>query len=387
MERKQSEEREKQLLLELNAVSRLATVGEMAAGVAHEINNPLTGVVGFSGLMLKKAIPEDIRKDVDIIHEGARRIASVIDRMLRFARQSKPERTSVNINDIVETTIAMRAYEIQSSDIKITTELDPDLPLTSADAGLLQQAFLNIILNSEQAMKLAHGKGNLTIKTERINNTIQASFKDDGPGIAQKNLDKIFNPFFTTREVGQGTGLGLSVCHGIVMQHGGKIYARSKLDKGATFFVELPIVTKDEQLKLDEPVAVEPKSASKARMLVVDDEPMVQEFITAVLTEEGHEVEVVDNGNDALEKLRNEDYDVILLDIKLPGMSGIDIHQQLQKRSKSLTLTSKVIFITGDVMGEDTMSFLSRVKPSYITKPFDAAQLVKETERIISQQL
>ena len=204
-----------------------------------------------------------------------------------------------------------------------------------------------------------------------------------GPGIAKENIDKIFNPFFTTREVGQGTGLGLSVSFGIVTQHGGKIYAQSKLGEGATFFVELPIVTKDEQVTLDEPAAGEPKSASKARILVVDDEPMVQQFLTAAITEEGHEIEIVDNGNDALERLGNEEYDVILLDIKLPGMSGIEIYKQLQKSSKSLT--RRVIFITGDVMGKDTMSFLSTAKPAYITKPFDVARLVREIDRIISQ--
>jgi CheY-like chemotaxis protein len=272
---------------------------------------------------------------------------------------------------------------MKSSGIEVTTELAPDLPLTYADAGLLQQVFLNIILNAEQAMNLAHGKGSkLTIKTERLNNAIRTSFRDNGPGIARQNMDKLFSPFFTTKEVGQGTGLGLSVAHGIVTQHGGKIYAESRLGRGATFFVELPIVTKDEQLKLDEPVAVEPKSTSKARILVVDDEPIVQDFLTAALTEEGHEVDTVNNGEDAMEKLGNEEYDVILLDIKLPGMSGIEIYEQLQKSSKSLT--RKVIFITGDVMSVDTMVYIKSSQTPYITKPFEAARLLEEIDRIIS---
>ncbi|MFC1949475.1 MEDS domain-containing protein [Chloroflexota bacterium] len=382
-ERKQAEEREKQLQNDLHATSRLATVGEMAAGISHEINNPLTGVVGFSDLLLKKDLPEDIKKDISIIHEGAQRIASIIDRMLRFARQTKSERTQVNINDIIEATLTMRASEMRTGNIKVASELAPDLPLTSADAGLLQHAFLNIILNAEMAMKLAHRKGKLTVKTERIDNTIRVSFKDDGSGIAKENLEKIFNPFFTTQGPDKGTGLGLSICYSIVTQHDGKIYAESTLGKGATFFVELPIVDKGEQLKLDEPVAGESKSKCKASILVVDDDPTVQEFITAVLTEEGHEVEIVDNGNDAMEKLSDEEYDVILLDIKLPGMSGIEIYEQLQISSKSLT--GKVIFITGDVMSVDTMDFIKSAQTSYIAKPFDAAQLLKEIDRIINQ--
>ncbi|MFC1986038.1 PAS domain S-box protein [Chloroflexota bacterium] len=383
-ERKRAEEREKQLNVELNSISRLATVGEMAAGISHEINNPLTGVIGFSDLLLKRDLPEDIRKDVDIIHEGARRIASIIDRMLRFARQTKTAQTHANINDIIETTLAMRVSEMKTSNIEVTTKLAPDLPLISVDAGLLQQSFLNIILNAEQSMKEAHGKGNLTVKTERIENTIRASFKDDGPGIAKENLDKLFNPFFTTKDPDKGTGLGLSICYSIVNQHGGKIYAESILGKGATFFVELPVVDKGEQLKMDEPAAGESKSVSKARILVVDDEPMVHEFVNAVLTGEGHELEMVDNGDDAIERLGSKDYDVILLDIKLPGKSGIEIYEELQKNDTSIT--KKIIFITGDVMSANTMDFIQSTRSPYITKPFDTVQLVKGIDRILSQQ-
>jgi PAS domain S-box-containing protein len=382
-ERKQAQEREKQLLFELNSISRLAAIGEMAAGIAHEINNPLSGVIGFSELLLKKKIPKDIRKNVTIIYEGAHRIANVTDRLLKFARQSKPERTRVDINEIIENTLAMRASEMKTGNISVTTKFDTNLSLTYADAGLLQQVFLNIVLNAEQAMKSAHGKGNLEVKTERINNTIRVSFKDDGLGIARKNMDKLFSPFFTTKEVGQGTGLGLSLCYGIVKQHDGKIYARSILGKGTTFFIELPVVIKSEQLKLSEPAACEPKSAAKARILLVDDEPMVHRFLTALLTEEGHEIEIAVNGNDAMERLDNKDYDVILLDIKLPGMGGIEIYEELQKKNTSIT--KKVIFITGDVMCTDTMDFLSRAKPAYITKPFDSTRLVVEIYRIMSQ--
>lgn len=382
-ERKQAEQREKQLQQELNLASRLATVGEMASGIAHEINNPLTGVVGFSDLLMQKDLPEDMKKDVNVINEGARRIADITKRMLAFARQHKPERTSANINEIIETTLAMRAYEARSSNIKVTTRLDPDLPATIADASQLQQVFLNIILNAEMEMKLAHGKGNLTVKTERINDTILVSFKDDGPGISKKNASRLFDPFFTTRDPNKGTGLGLSICYSIVTQHGGKIYARSKLGKGATFFVELPIVTKEEQLKMAEPTAEVPKTLSRARILVVDDDTIVQQFLTEVLGKEGHEVEIVENGEDALDRLGSEDYDVILLDVKLPGMSGIELYRSIQKSVRSLA--KNVVYITGDVMSADTMDFLAKTETSCITKPFDAEQLKKDIGFIMAK--
>ena len=249
----------------------------------------------------------------------------------------------------------------------------------------IQQVFLNIILNAEIEMKKAYQGGNLTVKTERIGNTIRISFQDDGPGIPKKNLDKIFDPFFTTREVGEGTGLGLSVSYGIVTQHGGKIYAQSRFGKGATFFVELPIVSKEEQLEITQPATGVSKKLSRARILVVDDKPPVQDFLNEILSEEGHEVEIVDNGDDALDRLGSENYDVILLDVKLPDMSGIEIYKYIQKSVKSLA--RRVIFVTGDVISKDTIVFIKSAEVPYITKPFDAEQLKKGINHILSQQL
>ena len=245
-ERKQAEERERQLLEELTMTSRLASVGEMAAGIAHEINNPLTGVLGFSSLLLQKDLPDDVRKDLNIVYEGAQRVASITRRMLTFARQQKQEKASVDINDIIETTLEMRAYALDLSNINLVKQLEHGLPKITADAGQLQQVFLNIILNAETELVKANKGGNLLVMTEKVDDTIRISFKDDGPGIPKENLDKVFDPFFTTREVGQGVGLGLSVSHGIVSQHGGRIYAESQPGKGTTFVVELPIVIKDE---------------------------------------------------------------------------------------------------------------------------------------------
>jgi CheY-like chemotaxis protein len=272
---------------------------------------------------------------------------------------------------------------MKSSDIKVTTELDPDLPVTTIDTGQMQQVFLNIVLNAEIEMKKAHQRGNLKVKTERVNNTIRVSFKDDGPGITKKNLERIFEPFFTTREVGEGAGLGLSVSYGIITQHGGKIYAKSRLGKGATFIVELPIVNEAEQLKFAEP-ATEKKKVAGAKILVVDDEPVVQDLLNEILSTEGCKVEIVENGSDALKRLGSKDYDVILLDVKLPGVSGTEIYEHIQRTAKSLA--SRVIFVTGDVMSADTMTYVLSAGIPYITKPFDAEQLLKGIGRILSQK-
>jgi PAS domain S-box-containing protein len=381
--RRQAEKERKELEQKAQILSRLASVGEMASGIAHEINNPLTSVVGFSELLMDRDLPKDIREDIETIHQGAQRVASIVKRLLTFARQQKPERAYININDIITTTLNLRAYEMETSNIKIITQLDPDLPGTIADGSQLQQVFLNIILNAETEMKSAHGKGNLFIKTETIDNTLRISFKDDGPGIAKENLERIFDPFFTTREVGKGTGLGLSICHGIVTEHGGRIYAQSKPGKGATFIVELPLVTKPEQLKLAEPAAGGSEDVDEASILVVDDEPAILRFLSRVLTKEGYQVETVNNGDDALERLKSKRYSLILLDIKLPQMSGIELYKRIQKMSQSLA--RKVVFITGDVMGTDTRDFLSKSKALHIAKPFDTEQLKKNIDWMFTQ--
>jgi len=237
-------ERDRKLLEQKAQVaSRLASIGELASGVAHEINNPLTGVIGYSQLLLERPdVPQDIKDDLKVINEGAERVSDIVKRLLSFARQTKPARSHVDINSILASVLQLRGYHLKSNNISVTTAFDPDLPITLADAGQLQQVFLNLIVNAETEMKEAHNKGKLLIATSKSNGNILISFKDNGRGIPPANLQKIFDPFFTTREVGEGAGLGLSVCYGIMRAHNGRIWAESQQGKGATFIVELPVV-------------------------------------------------------------------------------------------------------------------------------------------------
>ena len=265
IERKRMEIEKKEFEQKAQMANRLSSVGRLALGIAHEINNPLTGVIGFSQLLMQKDVPEDIKTDLEIINEGAQRVANIVDRLLNFARYNKPERTYLNINDTVTDTLDLLAHQLETGNIKITTQLAPDLPATVADGGQLQQVFLNLIMNAEAEMKLAHGKGKLFVKTEVIDNIIRISFQDDGPGITSENMERIFDPFFTTSEIGQGTGLGLSICHGIMTEHGGRVYAQSNPGEGVTFIVELPLTAEPEQSELTKPAAVEPQEQSRER--------------------------------------------------------------------------------------------------------------------------
>ena len=191
---------------------------------------------------MRKSTDQEVSRGLEIIHNEALRAAKVVENLLTFARRREPKKEYSDINDILQRALELRAYELKTSNIAVVTNLAPRLPKTMVDFGQIQQLFLNIILNAEQTMTEAHGGGKLSVKTQQIEDCIRVSFTDDGPGIADEHLDKLFDPFFTTRWEKGGTGLGLSACHSILAEHGGRIYAESKLGQGATFFVELPLI-------------------------------------------------------------------------------------------------------------------------------------------------
>ena len=228
---------EEQLIL----TDRLASIGQLAAGIAHELNNPLTAVIGFSNLLLERDLSADVKEDLETINREAMRAINIVKGLLAFAREQRIEKAMVDINSIIQRVLQLRSYEQRVSNIEVDARFAPALPQVMGSGAQLQQVFISIIVNAEQAMLEAHRRGKLTIVTERVGNIVRVSFTDDGPGISPDNMKQLFTPFFTTREVGKGTGLGLSICHGIVTEHGGKLYAESEPGEGAAFVAELPI--------------------------------------------------------------------------------------------------------------------------------------------------
>jgi signal transduction histidine kinase len=226
---------------QLIVTDRLASIGELSAGIAHELNNPLTSVIGFSQLLMAGNVTADIKNDLAIINSEAQRAAVIVKNLLTFARKHAPVTQLGQVNTVIEDVLKLRAYEQKVNNIEVEKHLAADLPEIMMDPFQIQQVFLNIIVNAEFAMLEAHQRGKLVITTERADGVVRITFTDDGPGITESNLKSIFDPFFTTKEVGKGTGLGLSICHGIVTEHGGKIYASSIIGQGSTFIVELPL--------------------------------------------------------------------------------------------------------------------------------------------------
>ncbi len=242
-EHKQAEEEKQRVEQRLQLAARLAAVGELVAGVAHELNNPLAAVQAYAQFLAERGdIEQTLKSDVEIIYREAQRATKITSNLLSFARWHKPEKSLVSINEVIQKSMELHTHQIKVNLIDIVTELDPNLPMTMVDPHQMEQVFVNIIANAHQAMTEKHGKGELLIKTEKVGGMVLVSFTDDGTGISAENLNRIFDPFFTTQEVGKGTGLGLSISFGIVHDHGGHLYATSEVGKGATFVVEIPIV-------------------------------------------------------------------------------------------------------------------------------------------------
>jgi PAS domain S-box-containing protein len=236
-----TDERERQERLYFT--DRLASIGQISAGIAHELNNPLTSIISLSQLLMEGWIPDDIKDELDTICSEAQRAGSIVRGLLAFSRHQAFIRQSVQINDILWEVLKLRSYEHRSKQIRVITEFAPGLPEIMADSVQMQQVFMNIIVNAEDAMAESGNTRTLNIVTSHEDKIIKISFADDGTGIMKDKLNRIFEPFFTTKSMGKGTGLGLSICYGIVTKHSGKIYAKSKPGKGTTFFIELPIET------------------------------------------------------------------------------------------------------------------------------------------------
>ena len=222
---------------------RLATLGELVAGVAHEVNNPLTGASGITQLLLRQELDEPVREDLVLVYAEVNRAARIVQNLLAFARQHPPEQSYISMNEILQRVVDLRSYELRVNNIELITDLSPDLPMTMGDTSQLQQVFLNIVINAEQAMAKASGQGRLQVTTRLDEGNIEIIFADDGPGISATYLSRIFDPFFTTKGQGQGTGLGLSICYGIIQEHHGEITASSKEGQGATFTVKIPLTS------------------------------------------------------------------------------------------------------------------------------------------------
>jgi len=363
---------------------KLSALGQLIAGVAHELNNPLTAVLGYTQLLqMSPDIDEDVLADLGKIHRQARRAAKIVHDLLIFARQDKALEESVDVNAVLRRTIELRSYQLRTENVQVVTELSEGVLSTMVNPGQLQQVFLNLINNAQEAMA-EDGGGLLKVTSELCGDTILVRFADNGPGLSPKAKQHLFEPFFTTKEVGKGTGLGLSICFGIISQYGGRIWLDDEQTPGATFVVELPLAQGETAIF---PEVEEFVNAPEGKqVLLVEDEGEIAMMLERVLLLDGHHVVVARNGVEALECLsqdreQGEQFDLIISDIKMPGLSGPDLYERLHEEGTEFD--RNLVFMTGDTMGRSTQRFLEKVGLPYLTKPFSISEFRRMLAKVL----
>jgi two-component system NtrC family sensor kinase len=363
---------QKMLQEQLIQSEKMSAIGQLVSGVAHELNNPLAGISAFAQLLLaEKRFPPDQRTAAETIYSEARRASRIVQNLLTFARQHKAEKVPTALNQVLDDTLELRGYELRVRGIDVRREYDESLPDTMADAHQLQQVFLNLITNAEQAMEQRDGHHHrLTVRTRRTGDTIRTEVEDSGGGIPANLIERIFNPFFTTKPTGSGTGLGLSISLGIVREHEGRIWAENVPQGGARFVVELPVIQPRASGEFQTVAHVHPAGDS-LRVLVVDDEASVRVSLQRYLAGRGHDVETTASGEDALARLRATSYDAVIVDMRMPDLSGEQLFERL--RSNDPAHAERVIFTTGDLVNEQMRRFLDGSGRPCVPKPFEFA--------------
>jgi len=366
---------------QLLQAEKLSAIGRLVAGVAHELNNPLTAIVGYSQLLLETCEDEQISEDLERIDREAQRCANIVESLLSFARQSKMAQLAIKLGDVLNKTLDLLAYQLEMDNITLVREISPESMMILGDRYQLQQVFLNLIDNAHQEMRKTHGLGTLTVRaypTEQ--RTVQVKFIDDGPGISRENISRLFDPFFTTRDVGQGTGLGLSICLGIVQEHQGRIWAESEPGQGATFLVELPLYLGPQQGEDLREAVKELPFVEKQAVLVVDDEVEIARLLKRILEAEGHSVTAAYSGSEAREALDERTFDLVICDLRMPGMSGQELYAHIKQTQPDLA--RRVVFLTGDVMSRESQTFLEEAGNQFVSKPFKRQRVLEVLEEM-----
>ena len=349
---------------------KVAAMGQLLAGVAHELNNPLSTIVGYTQLLLMRAEPGPTAEHLEKIAKSAERCTRIVTNFLALARQYPPERQLTRLNQLVDDAVELLAYSLRIDNVEVVRRLAPDLPQLWADPHQIQQVIVNVLTNAHQALRGVSMRRRLVLTTrhERTADRVVLEIADSGPGVPAEIAGRIFDPFFTTKAPGQGTGLGLSLCRGIVDGHNGVLRLEATPGGGATFVIELPVGAPAEadaaqraEARLDE--------APVKTILVVDDEPDVAELLAEALRLDGHRVDTANSGTAALDRLLDRSYDLVFSDMKMPGMSGVELYEEVARRRPGLE--RRIIFVTGDTLNPVTKQFLDRTGAVSLSKPFD----------------
>ena len=384
-ERKKLDDQTRDLYHQMLQAEKMAALGQTISGVAHELNNPLATILSWAERLSEKTgLDPSARRGLETILSESERAARIVRNLLTFARKRQTTRAMVDVNQVVRETLALRAYEQRVTNITVIDALAAGLPQVFADGHQVQQVLLNLVINAEQAMLSAHGRGVLVVRTwhDADQELVILEINDDGPGIPEDLQPKIFDPFFTTKDVGQGTGLGLTVAYAIVQEHSGRIRLESKPNGGASFYVELPVTG----------TAVAPVATARphgqveavvgASILVVEDETALAVAVIEALRDAGYIVDRAADGEEALGKIREQAFDLVVCDLKMPRLDGKAFYRMLAAATPGLA--RRVIFVTGDIAGTEAETFLRESGCRWLAKPFRLGDLLRAVKEGLS---
>ncbi len=365
---------------------KLASIGRLVAGVAHELNNPLTSVIGYSQMAQEIDDLEEIHRQLPIIHSQALRCSKIVKDLLLFARRQKVNSLPVDARALVEETLQDLSLELDKRKVEVKKNFSDISILFQADPDLLKQVFTNIIVNACQALETNQGQRLIEIKIETSGKRLRFFFKDNGPGIPKEIIHKVFDPFYTTKEVGQGTGLGLSLSYGIIKEHGGELSVVSSLGKETLFIVELPLHSIEGMAvhEAEKPEESDLKVPCGVKILLVEDEAAIRNLMIKIFAEQSSELDTASDGEIALVKLRNKNYDLIICDYRMPKMNGIQLFKEAIKFKPEVA--DCFLFVTGStefMRGLD--SFFQQNSLQVLLKPFTRNELISKVKAVIGK--
>ncbi len=357
----------------LHQSEKLTALGSLLAGVAHELNNPLSIVVGRSSMLLESVREPAVRQQAEKIRVAAERCARIVRTFLAMARRRPPERVAADLNEIVRGALDLVGYGLRADGIAVACRLDGALPPLAGDPDQLSQVVTNLVVNAQQALRQRRDGRILAVTTRVVPGeaAVELAVADNGPGVPAANRSRIFEPFFTTKPTGHGTGVGLSVCLGIVRAHGGRIDLADTEGGGATFVVRLSTGAPAEAA----PLRPATGSGGGARVLVVDDEAEVAEMLTDIFAAHGWRAEMAGSGSEALRRLQERDYDLIVSDVRMPDLDGPGLWRELQAVRPELL--ARLVFATGDTLGVNIAEFLAQSGCPVLEKPFQPEDVLR----------
>jgi len=352
--------------------------------VAHELNNPLTAIGSFVELMLGEERSSEDRDALETLRRETARVAKIVSDLRLLSRESQDVKNRdlqpVDVNDIIQHVLRVRRYALETSNIDVRLKLEPDLPPARGVPSEIEQVVLNLVVNASHALDASDRPDKLlTITSAATRAGVAFEIIDNGSGIPEHVVEHIFDPFYTTKSPGEGTGLGLSLVHSIISEHGGRISVNSIEGRGSAFAVLLPFAREGidavvaPAAPVDEVTSVQP-----LRVLIVDDEVAIRLALVRYLQRRGHTVETAEDGSAALERIASTSFDVILSDIRMPGMSGDRLLRELHQRGAS-DVVRRLVFMTGDPASEAVQQSVEHAIP-VLSKPFTLREITQKIE-------